>query len=63
MLTPRVFFFFCLYGFIDSAAGEGNRVEREGVTQQMVPGLGVEPGSTAARTKPLYMGRLLYQLS
>ena len=31
--------------------------------QQMVPGQGVEPGSAAARTKPLHIGRLLYQLS
>ena len=42
----------------------GNRVrERWNETQQMVPRLGVEPRPTAARTKPLYMGRLLYQLS
>ena len=27
------------------------------------PRSGVDPGATAAMTKPLYMGRLLYQLS
>ena len=42
----------------------GNRVrERESYTQQMAPRLGVEARSAAARTKPLYMGCLLHQLS
>lgn len=31
--------------------------------QQMVPRPGLKPRATAARTKPLYMGGLLYQLS
>ena len=59
--------FFGLYGFIDSTAEEGDRKqgerERGSDTQQMVPRPGVEPWSAAVRTKPLYMGRLLYQLS
>lgn len=30
---------------------------------QQGPQVRLEPGSTAARTRPLYMGRLLHQLS
>ena len=35
----------------------GNGVRGESDMQQMVPGPGVEPGSAAARMKPLHMGR------
>ena len=45
--------FLGLCGFIDSAAEEGDRREREWHAAQG-PGPGVEPGSAAARTQPLY---------
>ena len=42
----------------------GNRVtERGSDMQQMVPRPLIKPQAAAARTKPLHMGRLLYQLS
>ena len=50
--------------FIDSSAEDvtGNRLrERESDTQQKAQG--VEHGSAATRINPLYVGRLLYQLS
>ena len=50
-------FFFGLQGFIGSTVEEvtGNRV-REGERRAAKgPRLGVEPGSAAARTKPLHM--------
>ncbi len=37
--------------------------ERGGMTRSKGPQGGIKPMATAARTKPLYMGRLLYQLS
>ena len=36
---------------------------REGGCDTQLRAPGLEPGAAAARTKPLYMGRLLYQLS
>ena len=51
--------------FIDSTAEEGDRKqgEREGEWHAAKgPGSGFEHGSTAAGTKPLYMGLPRYQL-
>ena len=53
------FFFLPLCGFIDRTGSRYDRKHDEkegGDTQQMVPRPGFEPGATAARTKPLYMG-------
>ncbi len=51
--------------FSDRTAEEwtGNRGERGGMTRSKGPQCGIERMAAAARTKPLYMGHLLYQLS
>ncbi len=42
--------------------GKG-RGEKEGMTCSKEPQSGIEPDVAGARTNPLYMGHLLYQLS
>ena len=62
----RLVLCFCLYmACIDSTAQDNRKeVEREGEWHAAKgPRLGVELGAIAARTKPLFMGCLLYQLS
>ena len=59
-------FFWPLHGFIDSLGSryDTKQDEREGEWHATKdPGPGLKPGVTAAKTKPLYMGRLLYKLS
>ena len=64
--VAHLFFLFWPFGFIDRKAEELDRKqgEREGEWHTAKgPRPGVKPRSAAARTKPLYMGHLLYQLS
>ena len=63
----RLFFDFWPFFLIDRTAEDetGNRLRERGGsdTQQKALRSGLHPRAAAARTKPLYMGRLLYPLS
>ena len=37
--------------------------ERRGITCSKGPQVGIEPVATVAKTEPLYMGHMLYQVS
>lgn len=68
-MTPGVlqiyhyfFYFLPLYSFIGRTDSEMTGKEG-GLTHSKGPQVGLKPRAAAAKTKPQYMGRLLYQLS
>lgn len=60
-----VLFFWLLNGFIDVTASEmtGNRLRERGGTRSKGPQTRTQTWGAVARTKPLYKGSPLYQLS